>query len=492
MHSGLAYAVVFLLIAAEPFTNLGAQDNEGYERPNIIVIMADDHGQWASAVYGNQHLTTPNMNWLANQGAVFQQAYAVSPVCSPARASFFTGRMPSQHGVHDFLSETPTFDYPWLKHETLLSSLLQTAGYRTALIGKWHATTNSAKPQSGFDYWLSYDVEPAGWQNQYQHQGRVHFSEQGKKISTKGYQTPALTDKALDFIGSIEQGPFFLFLGYVDTHAPFDNQPPVLVDPLLKKKLTPSADQEKSTSYPRSPNNRVPDNHHEQLAQYLAGVEMMDQQIGRIIDYLKLNNLIENTLIVYTSDHGHMNGHHGLYGKGNATSPQNFYQESIMVPLSLTWPKVIEAGKRYSQPVGTCDLFQTILDAGQVLLAQPVVESINSPGSSVLNLLDQPTAPWPKYKFCEMGNARMIADDNFKYIIRFPPLVKGTQEELYHLKEDPRERYNQVQEPAYQQELHRLKEQLNSYFEKYQEKHHSGTNLAAQPPANGNEQWRDD
>jgi arylsulfatase A-like enzyme len=377
-----------------------------------------------------------------------------------------------------------------LENEVLLSTLLQSAGYRTGLVGKWHATTDSSQPQRGFDYWFSYDVAPAGWQNQYQHQGKVYFSEQGNKTTAEGFQSEALTDKAIEFMKQGKQEPFFLFLGYVDTHAPFENQPADLVDPLLKKNLIPFATEPLSTVDPRGPSNGIPKDHHQQLAHYYAGVEMMDQQIGRVLEYLRHSQILEHTLIIYTSDHGHMNGQHGLYGKGNATRPQNFYQESILVPLTMTWLARVAPGHRYSQPVGTCDLFHTILETAQITIPPSKAVAINSPGQSVFRFLDQSDKTWPGYKFCEMGNARMIASKEFKYIMRFPPLVQGGVGELYDLTNDPDERHNLIDAPKYQQELQTLRENLNHYFEKYSEEQHSGKNWVTQPPANGNEQWR--
>ena len=455
--------------------------------PNIIVIMADDQAQWASQVYGNQHLNTPNMLQLARQGALFHQAYAISPVCSPVRASFFTGKMPSQHGVHDFLSESPQYYYNWLDGEEFLSSMLKNSGYRTGLVGKWHATTNSAQVQRGFDYWFSYDVGPEGWQNQYKHSGQVHFSEQGEPVSYSGYQSEVLTNKALEFINSSQTTPFFLFMGFVDTHAPFSGQPESIVDPLRNKDLSQGIDTTSGAIPPRGPNNLIPDDHKEQLAQYYAGVEYMDQQIGRVLAHLRESDLLENTLIIYTSDHGHMNGHFGLYGKGNATRPQNFYQESIMVPLSITWPQRIPSGIELSQPVSTCDLFATILQAAGI---EQVPDSIRGPGSSVLPIIDDPESPWTPYMYAELGNARMIANNQFKYIQRYPPLVDSLSAELYYLQNPSNERVNVVNHPNYQQSLEHLRSELEQFFSLYQTPEHSGTNLSAQPPANGNEQWR--
>jgi len=173
--------------------------------PNILVIMADDLGAWATETYGNKEAKTPHLQRLVEHGVKFNFAFTVSPVCSPSRASFFTGRLPSQHGVHDFISETPEFDKKWLKSETLLPELLQGIGYQTALIGKWHCSADSRKVQKGFDRWVSYNVKPKGWSNQYLHHGKVYFSDQGKPVRIEGYQSEYLTRQALDFLTNLPQ-----------------------------------------------------------------------------------------------------------------------------------------------------------------------------------------------------------------------------------------------------------------------------------------------
>jgi len=487
-----SFIICLGLWSCNPQTNQDSKQDpvEAQERPNIIVIMADDQGQWASEVYGNQEVNTPNMLWLAQQGALFQQAYAISPVCSPTRASFFTGRMPSQHGVHDFLSESPKYDHDWLQQEVLLSTLLQDAGYNTGLIGKWHATTNSAQMQRGFNYWFSYDVAPAGWQNQYQHSGKVYFSENGAPSSYEGFQSHVLTDKAIQFMKPHQEDPFFLFLGFIDTHAPFEGQPDSLVANLRLKDLSSSINTDSAALPARSSANYIPDNHHEQLAQYYAGVEFMDVQIGRILNHLRAQGLMDNTLIIYTSDHGHMNGHHGLYGKGNATRPQNFYQESLLVPLTLTWPAHISEGLKFNQPVSTIDLYQTVLAAAKVNLNSEMIKSKNSPGKNVLQLIGDNKYSWGAYQYAELGNARMIANPKYKYIERYPPLVDSLTAEFYDLTADPLEKINVAQHPQYRDDLKSMKTELQRFFNLYQTPEHSGINLSQQPPANGNEQWR--
>ena len=460
------------------------------QTPNIIMVMADDHAQWANGLYGHSEIKTPNLETLANSGLTFSNAYAVSPVCSPSRASFFTGRMPSQHGVHDFLSETSEYDHGWLKEETFISQWLQQAGYNTGLVGKWHATTNSAVPQRGFDYWYSYDVNPAGWSNQYNHQGEIHFTDQGVPEKYVGFQSSKLTDKAIEFMeGNSNDKPFFLFMGYVDTHAPFAGLPDSLVNKYRNGNFTDIPRGESSIHPPRSEANTIPENHLEQLAQYYAGVEWMDYQLGRLMSYLKSRDDYENTMIIYTSDHGHLNGHHGLYGKGNATGPQNFFEETINVPLLVSWPERINSTKtKVKIPINNCDLFQTIIEIAGVDLTKEQKLRINSPGKNFIPFIAGKTKAWTSFKISELGNARMISNDEFKFIRRYPLLSYNHGDELYNLNLDPRETRNIISTNQDQASL--LDNKLEEFFSLYSEPKHTGTNLKDQSPANGNEQWR--
>ena len=119
-------------------------------QPNIIVVMADDMGQWAVGAYGNPTVRTPNLDALAARGLRMTNATSPAAVCSPARASFLSGLLPSQHGIHDFIRESREFEREWLEGVRLLPERLQEAGYRTALIGKWHLGADSTVPYRGF------------------------------------------------------------------------------------------------------------------------------------------------------------------------------------------------------------------------------------------------------------------------------------------------------------------------------------------------------
>lgn len=461
------------------------------QQPNILVIYTDDQAQWASSVYGNSELQTPNMEYLARTGVVFNQAYTVSTVCSPSRATFFTGRYPSQHGVHDVLSENPDFDHNWLDGEIFLPELLQKAGYTTGLIGKWHSTTDCLPVQRGWDRWFTYNVHIEGWQNQYTHRGTIHYSDQGQALSKTGHQSQHLTQEALTFMEKANpEKPFFLFYSPVDTHAPFNGAPERWVEQYRQATFKDIPKEESSYLPFRNDYAKIPKEHREQLAQYYGGVSMMDDQLGVLLDYLEGSGKLENTLVIFTSDHGHMNGHHGLYGKGNATTPQNFYQESILVPLLIRWPKGFSTKNfRSNIPVDQIDLFQTILDAGQVSLTQKTVTQINSPGQSLLPFLQGNNQDWRIYQFAEYGNARMIADGRYKLILRYTPIKDGLEGDFFDLAKDPRETTNLYTNEAYTILINKMKEELDQHFERYETAEFSVKNLLRQAKPNVKPIW---
>ena len=212
---GAACLILTFLACGSPVT----EDPASTRPPDIVLFLADDHGQWAAGPYGNDEVETPTLDSLAASGLLMANATSPSPVCSPARASLMTGRMASQHGVHDFLAERPDSEFDWLDDEVLLPELLQRAGYRTALIGKWHLSATSFEPAKGFDRWLSYDQGPEDWPNQYLHHGTVHLSDQGSAISVDGFQLEHLGRAAREFIASGDpEQPYFLVFAPTDTH----------------------------------------------------------------------------------------------------------------------------------------------------------------------------------------------------------------------------------------------------------------------------------
>ncbi len=213
-------AILMVLSACEP------APPQQPARPNILLVVTDDQGHWACGFCGNTEIETPTMDLLAATGVWFAGASSPSPVCSPARASLLTGRLPSQHGIHDFLSETGTNERDWLADEILLPELLREAGYFTSLVGKWHLSGAGNPPDGVFDRWLSYDVVADGWHNQYLHRGPVHLLDNGEPVTVDGFQTAELARRAIEIIEHrSEDRPFFMLFAPTGTHALFEAHP---------------------------------------------------------------------------------------------------------------------------------------------------------------------------------------------------------------------------------------------------------------------------
>ena len=226
------------------------------------------------------------------------------------------------------------------------------------------------------------------------------------------------------------------------------------------------------------------------LAQYYAGVSMADEQLGRLVEVLRRRGELDDTLVVFTSDHGHMNGHHGLVGKSNATLPQNLYEEVVRVPMILHWPAGFGSeGRALDVPFDHLDLHRTLLHAAG-LDSEPAEGEPQSPGESLLPRLEDEATPWRRYRYSEHGTARAIADERYKLVRRYPPIAPPFGDELYDLAEDPRESVNRIDDTDYAAVLERLAGELDRHFERHEIPGREGRLALEQPPANGNEPWR--
>lgn len=463
------------------------------KRPNILVFLTDDHAQWLQQAYGNSEVRTPNMNRIARSGIRMNNAFTTSPVCSPARASFFTGRMPSQHGIHDWIEESKqAYAYPWLKNQTLISQLLKAAGYHTGLVGKWHCGEERF-PHPGFDSWYSY------WVNQYPHFGIQNFSDNGKHVTADGFQSGFLTEQALTFLkghyadASTADAPFFLFVGYTDTHSPHTQMPDELVA------------QYENATFRDIPRENFPEAHgtaripvlsdrgkeNQKRKEYYAAASSVDREVGKVLDALEALGQFDNTMIVYTGDHGLNAGQHGMWEKGNGTIPQNFLEESIRVPFSIAWRNGgIPSGLACDVPVNHCDLFATVLDAAGALPTGEAAREINSPGRSYLPYLKgNASQPWRDDVICEYGNARMIRHDGYKLIRRYPYKGVGFANEFYDLKSDPRETANVYDRSEHESRIQAMTGRLNEFFAKYSDPAHDAMHLEQQPLATPASPW---
>lgn len=456
-------------------------------KQNIVLFLTDDHGQWALGSYGHQELHTPNLDYLAATGVQMDNAFTPIPVCSPARASLLSGRLPSQHGLHDYLA-SPNDELEgrsWLTEETTLPQLLSDAGYEVACCGKWHLGGDE-EPQPGFDYWFTlgndYPVE---------HGGPHRYCDNGRSRVISGYKTRIITDQALHFLRQRDgQRPFFLIVGYTATHSPWRDHPQRLVDAYRGCSFDDVPDD---VAYPFGRQNlesTLPtrENPQEALAQYYAAVSQIDEGAGRLVDELEALDLRQDTLVVYTSDHGLNCGHHGIWGKGNGTLPLNMVEESIRIPMLFNQPGRLYGGQRRNEFVDHLDLFQTL--AAYAAVDPPQNQEVEYPGQNFLDLLDNPAAvpDWRREQYGEYGPLRMIRTERYKLLLRYP----NGDHELFDLLADPRETVNLFPEPQYEALIQQLAGKIESYFGRYEDPVKRGLNARQLPRHNSTEAWRSD
>ncbi len=456
------------------------------DQKNIILVVNDDLAQWALRAYGGSVVHAPTLDYLASTGVQMDNAFTPTPVCSPARACLLTGRLASQHGIHDYLSSTiPAIHRrPWLRDEVTLAQLLSQAGYQTAHCGKWHLG-NDDQPQAGFEYWFSgvgdYPAE---------HGGDHRFSSDGTIETIAGQRTQVITEKAIEFLRNRDSAsPFFLHIGYFGTHNPWSGQPERLVsqyrnsavDHLLNQPSYPYGKQALESTLPSRLNPR------QALAQYFGAISHIDEAIGRLLDELEALHLREQVLLIFTSDHGLCCGHHGLWGKGNATLPLNMLEESIRVPLIFNHPRDLFARQRRSEFVDHLDLFQTIVDYAGVSTSLDAERRY--PGRSFLPLLLNSAAmpDWREQQFGEYGDLRMVRTRQYKLVRRY---AEGAPNELFDLFEDPTESHNRFGDQAYQHIVEGLTGEIDRHFEQYQDPTHSGLRVKDLPQHNLTEAWR--
>lgn len=459
---------------------------------NIILILVDDHAQWAAHCYGNSEIKTPTLDYLAATGVRMQNAFTPTPVCSPARATLLTGRIASQHGIHDYLAD----DYdtragsPWLADERTLAQILSEAGYVVALSGKWHLGGASQR-QPGFDFW--YAESKFSPDN-----GRSVASRQavdwphvvaGTPATAQRPGPHAITDYAIDFLRTRDgDRPFFLLVGYTSTHSPWVGQPERLVsqyrpgtfadvppDPMYRY----GAPARESTH----PSRHTP---RETLAQYYAAVSAIDEQVGRLVDELEAQQIRATTLVIYTSDHGLNMGHHGVWGKGNGTRPLNMLEESIRVPMIINQPDTIFGGQVRDEMITHSDTFHTILEHAGVTVPEDEQRRRRYPGRSFRPLLVGQSIPdWPEVVYGEYGDLRMVRTARFK-LIRRP----AGPSELFDLAADPRETRSCLDDPELQPIVVSLMRMIDEFFGFYEEPAKSGLRVAELAPHNSDETWR--
>ena len=430
----------------------------GRPKTNVIFILTDDHGAWAMNAYGCSDMHTPNLDRLAADGARFTRAYACTPVCSPSRVTYLTGRLPSHDGVQDWLINDdcvgPTAR-PFLRGQPTISETLVENGYTAGLSGKWHMGDDE-RAQAGFSYW---STVPGG--------GGTYrdptFVKNGQHIKRPGYKTDHVGDDAIEFITLNKDRPFFLYLAFFAPHAPYDYQPEAYRRFYGDSKFPcfpnePIHPWHTRTMFGRPFPTLKDFNNRESKLSYSSLVTGMDHNVGRVVRCLEELKLRDKTLIVFTADQGHCCGHHGIWGKGNSTWPFNMYDTSLHVPLIWNLPGRIRAGQILPPMVSSYDFFPTLVD--YLDIAPP-----NDPkrvGRSYAAFLRGQSQRWQNELYFEYEYVRGIRTENLKLVHR----TAEWPSEFYDLEKDPGERRNVIDDPRYSSDVKALRARMESFFDR--------------------------
>ncbi|HRK35082.1 MAG TPA: sulfatase [Candidatus Hydrogenedentes bacterium] len=349
---------------------------------NIVFILIDDMRFDSMGFMGHPFLETPHLDSLAKNGMVFERSYVTTALCSPSRATILTGVYAHSHGV---------FDNSTQLDDTLATfpRLLQGAGYRTGFIGKWHMGGESDAPRPGFDYWSSFRgqgvyVNPT-------------FNINGEQQKTEGYVTDLITDQAVDFLRAPKDKPFFLYVSHKAVHAEFrpaDRHKGCYADKTYPHPASMANTDENYRGKPTWVREQRMSWHgvdgmydkkvdFDQFARdYAETMRAVDDSVGRIVETLREQGLLESTLLLFTSDNGFQFGEHGLIDK------RTMYEPSIRVPLIAHCPELVKAGARCSELTSTIDFAPTFLEMANVA----VPESMQ--GSSLAPLLRGEKPAW--------------------------------------------------------------------------------------------------
>lgn len=464
-------SILFCLGLILSFQLTASGSGAGDERMNVIFILTDDQ-RYDELGFMNPVLETPHMDRLAAEGVHFRNAFVTTSLCSPSRASILTGQYMHNHGVVDNNSGVA-------EGSIFFPQYLQKAGYQTAFFGKWHmgetesSSANSDDPQPGFDHWLSF----AGQGNYYPvvRNGKVNqLNINGEHVPQRGYITDELTDYTLDWLtaGRDTEKPFFIYLSHKAVHADFT--PPERYEALYADAEipVPASQADSKENYDGKPmwvkNQRnswhgVDFPYHSTLdvqeykRQYHRTLTAVDDSIGRITDWLEENGLAENTVVILMGDNGFMFGEHGLIDKRNA------YEESMRVPLLAYIPGLDQPGRVIEEIATGIDIGPTVLDIAGVENMPGQFE-----GQSLLPLaLGKKPENWRKdllYEYYWEFNYPMtpttfaLRTEDFK-LIQYHGI--WDLEELYDIRNDPKEMTNLIDDPEYLEVRVRLRNELH-------------------------------
>lgn len=465
-------------------------------RPNIVFIFTDDHAAQSMSCYGSKINRTPNLDRIATEGILFKNCFCTNSLCGPSRAVVLTGKYSHLNG---FIDNSPTARFDG--SQQTMPKLLKAAGYQTAVIGKWHLGSDP----TGFDY-----SEILVGQGPYFNPPMI---KNGERVRHLGYTTDIITDLALDWLKNRDaERPFLLMYQHKAPHREWQSAPRYAE--LYKNESIPepatlfddyagrgSAAKEQEMTVARHlndldlklvpPNNLTPEQlaawqaahrpedarreleglttdeartrwkYQRYMKEYLRCVAAVDDNVGRVLDYLDTSGLAKNTVVIYSSDQGFYLGEHGWFDK------RFMYEESYRQPLLVRWPGTIKPGSVSSDLVSNVDFAETMLEIAGVKVPGDMQ------GRSFVPLLKgERPVDWRKslyYHYYEYPAVHMVhrhygvRTDRYKLMYFY-----GINEwELYDLEKDPREMRSIYSDPAYagvvselKAELSRLREQL--------------------------------
>ncbi len=346
----LHHTIIILgLLAGLQYAKLKAQTTP----PNIVFILADDLGYGDLACYGHREIKTPNIDQLAKEGIQLTAFYAASPLCSPSRAGFLTGRTPFRSGIESWIPEGQNIYLH--KQEITLAELLKQAGYQTFLAGKWHlngslSDKNHPQPdEHGFDQWMANHAFAIPT-----HKDPSNFFRNGKALGViKGYSAQIVMDESIQWLEKrSEDRPFFMFLPLNEPHSEIAS--PDLFNLMYSEFTEGKIDLENLQ-------NRGP-------GEYYANITHIDYQVGRILKKLNELQLRQNTIVIFTSDNGPVTTEWrywwevNMYGSSGGLRGRkaDLFEGGIRVPCIIRYPSIIEAATKSNVPIHAYDFLPTI------------------------------------------------------------------------------------------------------------------------------------
>ena len=432
-------------------------------QPNIVFILTDNQSAEALSIYGNRDVEMPHIEALAARAVVFDNAFAVSGMCSPTRATLMTGLMPSQHGLHNALHDdwVDSLEPGWSAvHEfRTVPYTLAEQGYQTAMIGKWHIG-DPKSPQIGYQHWvaLPYGHTSSFWDNQ--------LIENGELIDASDrHIVDIFADKAVEYLAQLDRDkPFYLQLNLDGPYA----LPPTNFGPARNRHYSQYVSQ-RFASMPQEPvsdqvlkrlqgpfvaehaiENGIEDmsleevwnsilyrtirmqGDRESYANFLSQNTIVDDAVGQVMQALEAQGLADNTVVIYSADQGNLFGQHGTWGHTNWFWPAHLYDTAMKVPLVVAVPGSSLAGERSARLVGQYDIPATLL----ALAGVKNVALDNSPGVSITPSLGVGDIgiPEPAAVFFEQEESRGVRTAQYAYWKRAPGMGEPA---LYDIVADP-------------------------------------------------------